>query len=175
MPFAAGRGHDRSISQGFRAHRRDHPYLHSAHRKKSRLCGGWKCVLRREERSGLRQALASKGRGAGIRPARLGRRGGEEKSGGFCPMEIGQGRRADLGFALGQRPPGLAYRMFGHVDEIPGRDIRFPRRRARSAFSTSRKRIGPIGERHRQAICPPLAAQRPDADENEDGQRRMAG
>ena len=55
----------------------------------------------------------------GLRAIESGR---QTQSRGLCPVESRQARRASVGFALGQGPPGLAYRVLGHVHEIPGPD-----------------------------------------------------
>ena len=68
----------------------------------------------------------------------------------LCPLESRQARRAELGFALGQGPAGLAHRMLRHEHQISRPDLRHARRRDGPDVPASRKRTGPIRKRHRQ-------------------------
>ncbi len=63
---------------------------------------------------------------------------------GLRRVEGGQAGRALLGFALGTRPPRLAYRVLCHEPQVPGRRLRHPWRRPRSDLSPSRERGGAV-------------------------------
>ena len=58
------------------------------------------------------------------------------------------------------KPPWLAHRVLGDVDEAPRRYARPPRRRLGSGFPTPRKRDRPKRGRHRKTVCAMLDAQR---------------
>ena len=111
-------------------------------RGRPRLCGGWPCAVRCFVQGRLRQAGAPfAGRDDGRRAGGSGAL--QEERHGFCVVEAVGSEPAGLGFALGPRPPRLAYRMLGHGGKISGRDLRHPWRRHRSGVSPSRKRNRP--------------------------------
>ena len=82
----------------------------------------------------------------------------------FTLWESGQAWRAKLGIPLGGRTSGLAYRMLGHVPQVPWEILRHSRRRNRSHLSSPRERAGPILRLFRRRICAILVAQRDGAD-----------
>jgi cysteinyl-tRNA synthetase len=61
-----------------------------------------------------------------------------------------------LGKPLWPWPAGLAYRVFGHGDEIARGDHRYPLRRRRQYVSAPRKRDCAIGEFFGTSLCAPL-------------------
>ena len=59
---------------------------------------------------------------------------GEGGSPGFRPVEGQQARGTRLGQPLGTGAAGLAHRVLRHEHEVPGRDLRHPRRRPGSGL-----------------------------------------
>src|SRR5262249_51305704 len=65
-----------------------------------------------------------------------------------------------MALALWRRPPRLAPRVLGDVDEIPGRNVRYTLRRWGFDLSASRKRDRAVRRSHRQNVCTLLGAYR---------------
>src|SRR5258705_11399174 len=129
-----------------------------AHLPRARLRIGGRCVF---SRGALRQLRSPLGRA----PGGHGGGGARTAQGGSAGLRVVEGQEAGrghlVGFALGTRAAGMAHRVFGDGGKAPGRGVRHPRRRTRSALSPSRKRARPVPWR-RAAIRPDLDAQRHD-------------
>ena len=138
-------------------HRDDHPDA-AADRRRPRLPGRRRRLLRRPVLPGLRRAVrAADRRDAAGR--RLGRRCPQARPARLCPVEVGQTRRAELADAVGRRPSGLAPGVLGDGRQVPGRGLRHPRRRPGSDLPAPRERDGPVGGGRRR-VRPVLDAQR---------------
>src|SRR3569832_2132526 len=76
-----------------------------------------------------------------------------------------QARRAELGVPLGSGPPRLAHRVFRHVDQVPRRSLRHPRRRRGPHVPAPRERDRAERGRDRPSLRQLLDAQRLRADQ----------
>ena len=86
------------------------------------------------------------------RPHRGRRR--QRRSARLRALEGGQARRAGVGQPVGPGPSRLAHRVFGDVDEVPGRHARLPRRRRGPHLPAPRERARPERVCDRQAVRP---------------------
>ena len=119
----------------------------------------WRRLLFGRELPEVRAALRQEARGPARRRARRGRRV-ETRPARFRALEAREARRASLGLAVGDGPPGLAHRMLGDGGRAAWPRVRHPRRRHGPEVPASRERNRPDLCGLQRAVRKALDAQR---------------
>lgn len=127
------------------------------HRARPRLRGRRQRLLRRALLPGVPGTLQPGPRRAA--PALRRGRDGQARPARLRHVEGGQARRAQLGDALGPRPPRLAPGVLGDGPQVPRLRLRHPRRRPRPGLPAPRERDR-AGQGVRRRLRHVLGAQR---------------